>query len=325
MPEMHISILSNWPIGEVVSVEEMPSYWGKASAITVSDGTDYVLKERGSPSDVEREEALLSHLGPHGIPVAVPLSTTDNVPFAVHDGRTFALYLRLPGSVISNHYSAGAEARTAAFGTALASLHAALKAFANPEQFGKLSLIEHIVHWAVPTIERYPDSVNVERTRAIASDFEKTLSFMYADLPAQLIHRDPNPSNMLFKDGKLTGFLDFDLATRCARVFDPCYCSTSILVGGWQLPENRTTWLVLLRELMRGYAQYSDLTETERHAGFPMLLAIQLMFMAFSLNAGHSSAAQCNEQVLFWLMDNRKSIETQMAKETSSQRMEPTR
>ena len=325
MPGTQIAILSSWPIGEIVSVEEMPSYWGKASAVTVSDGTDYVLKERGSSGDVEREGALLSHLERHGIPVAAPLSTTDNVPFAVHDGRTFALYPRLPGSVVSDHYSTGSESRAAAFGTALASLHAALKAFAGPQQFGELSLIEHIVHWAVPTIERYPDSVNVERIRSTASDFKEILSPTYSDLPAQLIHRDPNPSNMLFKNGRLTGFLDFDMATRSARVFDPCYCSTSILVGGWHLPENRRTWLVLLRKLMRGYAQYIDLTETERHAGFPVLQAIQLVFMAFSLSAGHPSAAQCNEQVLYWLMDNRETIETLMAKETSNQRVEPIR
>ena len=48
------------------------------------------------------------------------------------------------------------------------------------------------------------------------------------ELPRQIIHRDPNPSNILMTD-KQWGILDFDLAERNIRIYDPCYAATAIL------------------------------------------------------------------------------------------------
>jgi Ser/Thr protein kinase RdoA (MazF antagonist) len=299
-----MDVLRHWVIGKVVSVDPIPSYWGKAASVTTLDQTSYVLKERGSPSQVEKEYDLLCHLHRRSLPVAVPLLTTARLPFAVHAGRTFALCPRLMGSVVTDHYSPGAEGRATAFGAAIGSLHRALKTYPHAQQFQELRLVEHVSTWAVPTIERHAEHVAVERIRAISDDFEKALSPIYADLPQQLIHRDPNPSNILFTSGRLAGFLDFDMVTRCAKVFDPCYCASSMLVGGWRLPQNRNTWLVLLQALMRGYG----LTQTEGRAVFPALLAIQLMFMAFSLDRGQLDAARCNEDVLHWLASKRSAL-----------------
>lgn len=52
---------------------------------------------------------------------------------------------------------------------------------------------------------------------------------LYPLLPKQLIHRDPNPSNIIVDYGEITGFLDFELTERNVRIFDPCYAATAIL------------------------------------------------------------------------------------------------
>jgi len=49
------------------------------------------------------------------------------------------------------------------------------------------------------------------------------------DRVKQLIHRDPNPSNILFDGGEVSGFIDFDLSERNVRLWDPCYYATGIL------------------------------------------------------------------------------------------------
>ena len=55
---------------------------------------------------------------------------------------------------------------------------------------------------------------------------------LYDKLPKQLIHRDPNPSNILFDNGIVTGFIDFDLSEINIRLWDVCYCATGILSDG---------------------------------------------------------------------------------------------
>lgn len=59
---------------------------------------------------------------------------------------------------------------------------------------------------------------------------EYTVNFgeLYPKLPKQIIHRDPNPSNIITCDDKW-GFIDFELSEKNVRIFDPCYAATAIL------------------------------------------------------------------------------------------------
>ena len=51
---------------------------------------------------------------------------------------------------------------------------------------------------------------------------------LYAELPKQIIHRDPNPSNIITNADKW-GFIDFDLSECSVRIYDPCYAASAIL------------------------------------------------------------------------------------------------
>lgn len=72
-------------------------------------------------------------------------------------------------------------------------------------------------------------------------------------LPRQLIHHDPNPSNILFVNGEVSGFIDFDLSERNVRLWDPCYYATGIL-SEWRDVENiYEKWMDILKGILRGY------------------------------------------------------------------------
>ena len=60
-------------------------------------------------------------------------------------------------------------------------------------------------------------------------NYSDNMDKLYPLLPKQLIHRDPNPSNIIVDHGEITGFLDFELTERNVRIFDPCYAATAIL------------------------------------------------------------------------------------------------
>ena len=71
----------------------------------------------------------------------------------------------------------------------------------------------------------------------------------YDDFPKQIIHRDINPSNLLFDNGKFSGFLDFDLSEINIRVFDICYFATSILSECFTDADiDKSIWLEILEK-----------------------------------------------------------------------------
>ncbi len=303
-------ITQNWDIGAVVSVQSIPSYWNKASWVNTMDGSVYVMKEKDDPVGIDDERALLSWLAQRDVPVAAPMLAASGQPYALHGAKVFRLYRRLPGEIIHQHYSAGAEQRARGFGKAIGRLHVALAEWEAASGFEELHLPNAIMNYVLPTVlekgdcaDQGANRLDVEAVSAAVADFETRITPLYERLPRHLIHRDPNPANMLFDGEELSGILDFDLAVRGVRIFDPCYCASSILVNGFEQPEQRAAWSDILGALLDGYEQHVPITGVEREAILPVLMSIQLLFLGFSLNVGNPGAAKYNQRVLDWLRD----------------------
>ena len=84
------------------------------------------------------------------------------------------------------------------------------------------------------------------------------------ELPRQIIHRDPNPSNILMTD-KQWGILDFDLAERNIRIYDPCYAATAILSESFEASNDQKLqkWCKIYKNILYGYDSVAKLTKTE--------------------------------------------------------------
>lgn len=110
--------------------------------------------------------------------------------------------------------------------------------------------------------------------------------------------------NMLFEDGELTGFIDFDISTHGIRIFDPCYCSTAMLMQDFKEQAWREQWFGLFSALIQGYRSGTELTEQEQYALFPVLLAIEFIFTAYFKEI-NEPVARLNLDALMWLFDQR--------------------
>lgn len=299
------NVLSPWITEEIATSEEMLSYGSRCLRITTSGGSAFILKERDLTADIAREYDLLSHLKNNGVPVAVPIATRTGELLVKENQKVLVLYPVLPGTVISEHYANGAEDRATAYGRTIAQVHLALRAYAGSGAYDHLNLVDHINTWVGPTIHSHRES----GLDSSLNDFNESIGPLYDGLREHLIHRDPNTTNLLVEEGRVTGVVDFDLCVKCVRIFDPCYCATSMLIGGFADAGQRDSWPRLLRGVLHGYQEFCPFSPEEAQALLPVLQAIQLMFVAWSLESGNRPALQCNRDVLLWLTKNRDQIE----------------
>jgi len=280
-------LLANWKIGPIRSITGQPpgeSASGNVTFIETEAGARYVLKQKTVCRTLPHEFKLLTALAEQGVPVAVPLRTRSGEPYVQEGEDCFDLSPHLTGTVYADHYAPGAVERAIQFGAAIARLHTAL---CNCDQFasvqdmdlpGDISQSCQVVrqNWSAGRQNWPAEQPPVE---PILSELEAGLAACFAELPKQLIHRDAHPGNMLFQEGQLSGWLDFEIMLRGPRLFDLCYCSTSLLMNGMDDPAKRQAWFALLSALVEGYEAVSPLTSAEHRALRVMQMSIEVIFI----------------------------------------------
>lgn len=86
-----------------------------------------------------------------------------------------------------------------------------------------VNLLDCVENWAIPRATEM-----ISMPHGLYKDYTETFGDLYGKLPRQIIHRDPNPGNIIIADDGW-GFIDFELSERNVRIFDPCYAATGIL------------------------------------------------------------------------------------------------
>lgn len=124
-------------------------------------------------------------------------------------------------------------------------------------------------------------------------------------LPKQVIHRNPNPTNVLFNEREVTGFIDFNLSEKNVRIFDPCYCATGILSESGKVSGGYEKWPEILKSIINGYNSICPLTSYEKASILNVIYSIQMIFIAW-LNGRdeEKDIAMENRKMLIWIWEN---------------------
>jgi Ser/Thr protein kinase RdoA (MazF antagonist) len=264
---------------------------GRMWLVRAGDGRPYFLKRAREVVPVETLDVLRAK----GIPVAPPLPADDGSRSKVEGEWNWTLYDHLPGIMMRDHLAPGGLERAAQFGEAIGRLHEVL---ATISLTGRSAVdLAGIVRGAGP---KPPFDVTPELLE-VWKESKETLPRKLEGLPAHLIHRDPNSANMLFENGKLSGWVDFDLAVTGPRIFDPCYCAQSILSECPESPEIREQWMPVGIELLTAYDKVVHLTAREREALGATLMAIQILFVEFCYSQGREDFARRDMLTLCFL------------------------
>jgi len=292
-------IIATWPVlgNNVMNLGEV----GRAVQLRGSSG-HYFMKRRPSAAHAAREASVLGYLRDRGLPVPEHVRTARGEPFASESesGREVTcLYRALPGNHYESFDGKPGVIRARQVGKALGCLHLALAEVPSTAGFDRYGPGAQLARELACAGSVY-DVARLERIAARRSPPD--------NLPEQLIHRDFHLYNLLFIDGRPSGYLDFDMLMRGPRLFDVCYCTIETLAKRFDEPNFPEYWFRVLGAILKGYMEHVLLTALERSSVVSAMMEIQVLFMHHF--RAEPIPGKNAERVLHWLDERRHLIQS---------------
>lgn len=285
-------ILKHWNLSDETITDIYYEGTGNKNDSACYVGEKYVLKFTANLSKLKKHIEVSKALHSIGLLSAVPVPTTAGAEF-IQDGEVyFYLTRRLPGEqMVSNSFGEG-DGRFV--GEIIGQLHLALSGI--EDCVSEADLLATVRDWALPKAK-----VALNLSDTFCKEYLDTFANLYPNLPRQIIHRDPNPGNIICADDQW-GFIDFELAERNARIYDPCYAATAVLSETFGQYNDR--WLGIYRDIICGYDCVAHLTDAERQAIPYVILANQFVCVAwFSEQDKYAEIFEINKRMTIWLID----------------------
>ena len=264
-------------------------------------GEKYVLKVTPNLGELKKHISLSRAISHCGLCVAEPVQTTDGNDYVADGELYFCLSERLDGELIApaDMYQEDKASHARFIGEMIGQLHLALSRV--DAVINEADIYSAVTGWAMPKLKErisLPEGLEEKYTTVFGALFNK--------IPKQIIHRDPNPSNIITCGGKC-GFIDFDLAERNVRIFDPCYAATAILSESFAEndEEKLIKWVGVLKEIITGYDSVVKMTAEEFEAVPYVILSNQLIATAwFSEQDRYRDVFETNMKMTRWIADN---------------------
>lgn len=301
-------ILENWdiendlPIGDIYIMDG-----AKVSGNVWTVGGDYILKT-GDREKLLKNLRVSKALQKQGFVSSIPVPTKAGSEYL--DGKElFILSHGLKGKPLpkSDRFGENRVSFGEMYGRSIARLHKALNAIQKDVLPDEVNLYQSVIDWALPNVRQQNLQWNMGLDNTFFEDYIEGFGKLYDKLPKQLIHRDPNPSNILFENGEVSGFIDFDLSEVNVRLWDVCYCATGILSEG--SGEAYGKWLDILGEIMHGYDAENKLSTEEKQAVFYVICSIQMICAAFFESRDKFKAlAKTNRRMMKFIVQNKEEI-----------------
>lgn len=293
--------LSHWGAGYAALPLTPVTYpdAGQVSESAVYAGDELLLKAYRDEHSARLAVALAKALHDRGIPSARAIPLPDGAELLPMTGEMWmTLCHRVPGVPLRASSLIRSPLEGRRIGAALAELHNAIGALDDLPYAEDEPYADHLLNWALPNAQ---DALPA----AFPADYRQRVEALRT-LPVSLIHRDPNPSNLI--DGpEGIGFVDFDLSRRFVRIFDPCYTITAVLSEIFERDDLpwRENWPAFCKAVLEGYDSVSPLTEAEWAAVPTMLIGNEVLCLAaFAGSSKFRDVFEVNARMLPWMIGN---------------------
>ncbi|MBB6249721.1 homoserine kinase [Nitrospirillum iridis] len=260
------AFIADYAIGDVISCKGIAEGVENSNYLMVTTEGPYILtlyEKRVNPADLPFFLGLMRHLAARGIVCPQPVPGRDGVALRVLAGRPAVIVTFLTGMwprrILPEH--------CAALGTALAQLHLAGADYAVARP-NSLSLDG----WRglVAATREGADGVK-PGLAAVLADELAALSALWPGhggrpgLPQGIIHADLFPDNVFFRDGALSGLIDFYFACTDMLAYDLAIC-----LNAWCFEADGAFNVTKSRLLLANYARVRPLSAAEV-AALPLL------------------------------------------------------
>ncbi|MFU0827361.1 MAG: HTH araC/xylS-type domain-containing protein [Lachnoclostridium sp.] len=301
-------ILENWDIEKNLSIKDIYMTDGaKVSGNVWKIGDKYILKT-GNREKILKDLKISKALSKQGFASSLPILTKTKKEY-VENPELFILTYGLKGNPLSKEDRFGNNRILFAenYGRSIARLHKALKSIQNDISPDEVNLYKNVTDWALPSVRKQNIQWDMKLDDGFFNDYINNFGKLYKKLPKHLIHRDPNPSNILFEGNEVRGFIDFDLSEINIRLWDVCYCATGILSEG--SIDAFEKWMDILGGILWGYDQEGNLTPEEKQAVYYVICSIQMICIAFFENQDkYKELAKINRQMLQFIIQKKEEI-----------------
>lgn len=303
-------ILTNWNIPQNLTINDVKIVDGTKTADNVWQvGKDYLLKT-GDRAALQRNIRVAKALAEQGFAAAVPVLTVKGDDFT-EDKNNFVLIRKANGSPLpkSDRFSDKCGDFGFKYGQSIARMHNALSAIEKDIQPYEQNLFYHVTEWALPEVQKKNIQWNMGIPDSYFEDYIKNFGRLYEKLPKQLVHRDPNPCNILFEGEEVSGFTDFELSERNVRLWDPCYCATGILSEQRDVKNAYDKFPEILDAVLHGYDSVNPLAAEEKQAVYYVICSIQMICVAcFESTNEYKDLAKINREMLLYIIEQKNKI-----------------
>ena len=284
-------ILKHWNLDSEIITDIYYEGTGNKNDSACYVGEEFVLKYTANLGKLKNHMDVSKAIESIGLLAAVLVETADGQEY-VQDGELyFYLTKRLPGKQMVSHSFGEGDGRFV--GEIIGQLHLALSKV--DACISDADLLSTVRDWALPKAKEA-----ISLPDGFCKEYLKTFAALYPKLPRQIIHRDPNPGNIICADDQW-GFIDFDLSERNVRIYDPCYAATAVLSECFGKDDEK--WLEMYRNIICGYDSVAHLTDDERKAVPYVILANQLVCVAwFAGQDKYAELFKTNKRMTEWLL-----------------------
>ncbi|MBQ6887355.1 MAG: helix-turn-helix domain-containing protein [Lachnospiraceae bacterium] len=294
-------VLQNWGLENEKLTDVVYAETGNISESACYVGDNYIIKFSPNLGNIEKHISLSQAIESIGLSTATPIKTVEGKFVAASEELYFYVTRRLEGKQLkaSTMYFEDYMPKARFIGEIVGQLSVALSKV--DVITNQANIFKSAKEWAIPALVG-----KVDMPKSFVEMYEKEFGEIYESLPQQIIHRDPNPGNIILCGGNW-GVLDFDLTERNIRIFDPCYAATAILSESFEADntDKLNQWIMIYKNILYGYDEVVKLSDNEWKAIPYVVITNQLISTAwFSEQEKYRELYETNKKMTEWMLQN---------------------